>query len=103
MSENAVAVIVVGVVVCGAMGLIYWLSSRETDAAIRGETRVQKRENVRLGIFYSDPEDERVWVPRPRGNGWDPNLATLGGKLIWGVLGLAVLSAVVGGIATLFA
>lgn len=73
------------------MTFFYRLSGRDTEAAIRHETKVQDRSKRHLGLFYADADDPRVWVPRPQGNGWDPNLATVGGKAIWGALGALVL------------
>lgn len=98
--ENLAVVCTVLAVVSCAMTLIWWLSGRDTSRAAHGMLRPQEREHRRYGLFYADPDDPRVWVPRPLGNGWDPNLATTGGKAIAAVAALVTLGVVVGALLT---
>lgn len=82
MSDAAVTGACVLGFVSLVMVLVYGLSRRGTRDAINGDVRPQDPARRRLGLFYVDPTDSRVWVPRPQGNGWDPNLATTGGRLV---------------------
>ncbi|WP_409484039.1 hypothetical protein [Arsenicicoccus dermatophilus] len=86
MSDDLVAVVVVLGVVVSALVLIGVLSARDTRSALDGPVRVQDPAKRRWGAAYLDPDDPRVWVPRPAGNGWDPNLATTGGRLVLAAL-----------------
>jgi uncharacterized membrane protein len=75
-------------------------SGRELRPGEHGPTRQEMRSFLLWGLVYSNPDDPRGWVPKPRGFGWTVNVRSPSAAQGYAILALITILSVLATVAT---